>query len=186
MLVATVMAVLAVAGGTAFAVALSGTNGDDTLRGTNGRDAISGNDGDDVLLGLRGKDAMAGGAGRDAVLGGNEVGPLRGDRSLSGGDGGDFIGGGKGSDTLSGGDGKDYLTAGPFNDTARDTVAAGAGDDAVFARSKPAGMDIISCGDGFDRVLVDRKDVTDDCERKFTSPRKFFNAISPNYFAPLP
>lgn len=185
MLVAAILAVLAFTGGAALAAALSGTEGDDKLRGTNGRDAISGKGGDDVLLGLRGTDAMAGGPGRDAVLGGNEFGPLRGDRALSGGEGGDFVGGGKGSDALAGGPGKDYLTAGPFDDTARDAVSGQEGDDAIFAWSRPAGRDVINCGDGFDRVFVDAKDITNNCERKFTNPNKFFNAISPNYFEPL-
>jgi hypothetical protein len=36
-------------------------------------------------------------------------------------------------------------------------------------------------------VFADDKDVlADDCEKKFTSFRKFFNSISTNYFKPLP
>ncbi len=192
LLLTVVVAALFMASGVALAVARSGGPGDDTLRGTNGRDALDGNGGDDVLLGFRGTDGLSGGEGRDAVLGGNEIGPQAGDRALSGGPGGDFVGGGEGSDALSGGAGRDYMYAGPpFGEAAGDVDAidAGDGDDAVYAPNRPAAMDVIDCGRGFDRVLVDSKDVTSDCERVFTRPGEFFRSLfnsNYNYFAPLP
>jgi hypothetical protein len=68
-----------------------------------------------------------------------------------------------------------------------DSILAGADNDAVEAANRPAARDAIDCGGGFDRVLADRKDVlAGNCEKKFTSPRKFFTSISPNYFDPLP
>jgi Ca2+-binding RTX toxin-like protein len=189
LLLTVVAATLLMASGVAFAVALSGGPGDDTLRGTNGTDALEGNGGDDDLLGLRGTDALSGSEGRDAVLGGNEFGPRAGDRALSGGPGRDFVGGGKGSDALSGGPDGDNMFAGPpFGEEADDVdaIAAGDGKDAIEAKNVPAARDVIDCGAGFDRVLVDSKDVTDNCERKFTSPREFFRSISgEGYFAPL-
>ena len=179
LLLATLVAALLLANGVALAVARSGGPGDDTLRGTNGTDVMEGNGGNDDLLGLRGTDALDGGGGRDAVLGGNEAGPRAGDRVLSGGPGRDFVGGGKGSDALSGGPDSDGMFAGPrFGE---------ADDDAIEAGNVPAAKDIIDCGEGFDRVLMDGKDFTSDCERKFISPRKYFNSIrGEGYFAPLP
>lgn len=190
MLLLTVVAtVVFMASGVALAVAISGGPGDDTLRGTDGTDALTGNGGDDDLLGFKGTDALAGGEGRDAVLGGDEVGPKAGDKALSGGPGRDFVGGGKGSDALSGGPDGDYMFAGPpFGEAADDVDAIDAGDgaDAIEARNVPAAKDVIDCGGGFDRVLVDSKDLTSECERKFTSPRKYFNSIrGEGYFAPL-
>jgi len=69
----------------------------------------------------------------------------------------------------------------------RDSVAAGEGDDAILAFNRPAARDVIACGSGFDRVLVDGKDqIAGDCERKFTRPGEFFRSISNyNYFEPL-
>ena len=190
MLLLTVMAIcLVMASGVALAVARAGGPGDDTLRGTNGTDALAGNGGDDDLLGLRGTDALSGGKGRDAVLGGNERGPQAGDRALSGGPGRDFVGGGKGSDALSGGEGGDYMFASsPFGEAADDVdaVDAGAGRDAILAKSEPAARDAIQCGRGFDRVLVDGKDLTSGCERKFTKDGEFFRSIEgEGYFQPL-
>ncbi len=190
MLLLTAMAaVLVMASGVALAVARSGGPGDDTLRGTNGTDALAGNGGDDVLLGIRGTDALSGGDGRDAVLGGTERGPRAGDRALSGGPDRDFVGGGKGSDALSGGGGGDFMFAGPpFGEEADDVdaIAAGDGKDAILAKNEPAAKDVIDCGGGFDRILVDGKDVTNDCEREFTSPREFFRSIGgEGYFVPL-
>jgi Ca2+-binding RTX toxin-like protein len=191
LLLAVMAAVLVMASEVALAVARSGGPGDDTLRGTNGPDALSGKGGNDDLFGLRGTDALSGGAGRDLVLGGNEAGPLLGDRALSGGPGGDFVGGGNGSDALSGGPGRDGIFAGPpFGETADDVdaISAGGGNDAIEAKNVPAARDVIDCGGGFDRVLIDSKDVTSDCEREFTRPGAYFESISSpsyDYFAPF-
>jgi hypothetical protein len=191
LLLALMSVAFVVVGGVALAAtAITGTAGNDTLKGTNGTDAIIGKAGNDDLFGLKGTDAMNGGRGRDAVLGGNEFGPKSGDRALAGGRGSDFVGGGRGSDGLTGGAGRDYMYAGPSRGEKTDdvdSILAGADNDAVEAANRPAARDAIDCGGGFDRVLADRKDVlAGNCEKKFTSPRKFFTSISPNYFDPLP
>jgi hypothetical protein len=82
-----------------------------------------------------------------------------------------------------------YMFAGPpFGEEADDVdaIAAGDGKDAIEAKNVPAAKDVVDCGAGFDRVLVDGKDLTSECERKFTSPREFFRSIrGEGYFAPL-
>ncbi len=186
MLLLTVMAaVLVMVSGVALAVARSGGPGNDVLRGTNGTDALEGNGGDDVLLGYKGTDALSGGTGRDAVLGGDERGPRAGDKALEGGPGGDFVNGGYGTEAVSGGPGRDLVADGPFPDEDQDALAGGDGDDALIANNRPATTDVIDCGRGFDKVLVDSKDITKNCERKFTSGRKFFRSLSNYYFEPL-
>ena len=180
---------LVLASGVALAVARSGGPGNDTLRGTNGTDALEGNGGNDDLLGLGGTDALSGGKGRDALLGGNERAPQGGDKALKGGPGGDAVLGGKGLDALSGGPGDDLLFEGGLfevQDQAQDALAGGDGRDAIDAHNKPASKDVIDCGRGFDRVSVDSKDITKNCERKFTSVGKFYHSIQgEGYFKPL-
>jgi Ca2+-binding RTX toxin-like protein len=178
-------AVLVMASGVALAVARSGGPGNDILRGTDGTDALEGNGGNDVLLGYRGTDALSGGKGRDAVLGGNEVGPRAGDKALTGGPGGDFVNGGYGTEAVSGGSGRDFVVDGPQPDEDQDALAGGAGRDGLDAYNRPASTDAIDCGSGFDKVLVDSKDVTENCERVFTNGRKFYNSIPNYYFEPL-
>jgi hypothetical protein len=91
---------------------------------------------------------------------------------------------------LSGGTGRDYMFAGPPYESAddQDAVSGGDGDDAVFALNWTPATDAIDCGRGFDRVLVDEKDVVArNCERTFFSERRFFASINESYyFAPLP
>jgi Ca2+-binding RTX toxin-like protein len=86
--------------GTAFAVTLSGTNGDDDLRGTNNPDTIYGKSGNDLIYGYGSDDKLYGG---------------RGDDRIKGGTGNDYISGWYGGNTLYGGDGNDriYSTAPP-------------------------------------------------------------------------
>jgi len=177
---------LARRGGVALAATIDGNNNDNHIRGTNGDDQINGRGGDDVLLGLRGSDSMYGGNGRDAVLGSNEFGPLHGDKTLDGGRDGDFVGGGRGADSMSGGGGRDALVDGPLREQAKDALSGEAGDDAIISNNRPAATDVVDCGSGFDRALVDSEDITSGCERTYIRDAKFFRAISDyNYFAPL-
>ena len=181
-LMLTVMAVvLVMASGVALAVARSGGPGNDILRGTDGPDALEGNGGNDVLLGYKGTDALYGGKGRDAVLGGDERGPRAGDKALEGGPGGDVVIGGYGTEAVSGGRGRDLVVDGPRPDEDQDALAGGDGRDVVDAFNGPASTDAIDCGRGFDKVLVDSKDVTENCEKVFTNGRKFESSI-PNYY----
>ncbi len=85
---------------------ITGTNGDDVLRGTASVDVIMGLGGDDVLTGGNGNDVICGGAGNDALSGDN------GDDVLSGGSGNDTLNGANGDDVLIGGPGTDVLTQG--------------------------------------------------------------------------
>jgi Ca2+-binding RTX toxin-like protein len=72
----------------------SGSNADDTLRGTGGTT-------DDTLYGLSGNDTLVGRRAEDALLGG------AGDDYLRGGTGSDILSGGTGNDTLEGDAGGD-------------------------------------------------------------------------------
>jgi Ca2+-binding RTX toxin-like protein len=178
-------AVLVMVSGIALAVARSGGPGNDILRGTDGPDALEGNGGNDVLLGYKGTDALSGGKGRDAVVGGNERRLQGGDKALGGSPGGDVVIGGLGTEAPSGGSGRDLVVDGELRDEDQDALAGGGGRDAVDAFNRPASTDAIDCGRGFDKVLVDSKDVTENCERVFTNGRKFYNSIPNYYFEPF-
>jgi Ca2+-binding RTX toxin-like protein len=96
-----VMSILALAPtvSTAFAVRLTGTNGDDTLEGTDDSDRIDGKGGNDNIYGYGGSDKLYGG---------------RGDDHIKGGAGNDYIYGWYGANTLYGGKGNDHVyTTGP-------------------------------------------------------------------------
>src|SRR5215203_2913047 len=143
LLLATMTLTLFVASGVALAVNKIGTNGPDTLRGT---------DGDDNLLGKGGNDVLYAHAGRDNLLGG---------------EGKDLVDGAHGSDRMLGGGGGDWLFDGPLDEASKDDVISGGeGDDILLSDHVPAVRDIVSCGGGLDRLIADRKDVVaDDCER---------------------
>ena len=87
-----------------------------------------------------------------------------------GGPGDDTIFANKGRDTTEGGDGNDRLFAlslkdvnGP-DDQDGDTVRGGAGDDRIAVRDGE--KDVVNCGPGVDKALLDFKDVVEDgsCE----------------------
>jgi Ca2+-binding RTX toxin-like protein len=73
---------------------ITGTRGNDRLKGGSGDDTIRGLDGNDQLKGCDGKDDLAGGCGNDTIWGGS---------------GNDRIAGGKGNDHLHGGEGADIF-----------------------------------------------------------------------------
>ena len=175
LMLATMALALLLVSGVAWALNEVGTNGPDTLRGTNSDDNLSGGGGNDTLLSLRGNDNLLGGAGKDVVVGGRVPGAgfggtdasaSGGDKNLAGGSGNDWVNGGFGSDSVSGNEGNDVVVDGPDREFSTDKVWAGAGNDVVGSRNKPAYKDLVRCGPGFDRVLADRKDaVGADCER---------------------
>ena len=191
--VALVLAAMALAlllaSGVALAVNKIGTDGPDTLRGTNGPDNLSGRGGSDRIFSLAGKDNLLGGPGKDILLGGSERRAFGGDKNLDGGPGNDVISGGQGSDNALGGDGNDQL-AGNLHDPSSDKHLGGDGNDVVFAVNRPAVRDVVVCGRGFDRVLVDRKDVVaPDCEKvwlSFGSADAFFESIPQSFWTGLP
>jgi Ca2+-binding RTX toxin-like protein len=103
-----------------------GRAGNDVIDGGAGADRLFGNAGDDTLLGHAGPDRLHGGRGNDTLEGDT---PNAGDRVSR-----DRLFGGQGDDTLTGGDGRDRLHGGPGNDKAagnggRDLMSGGFGDD---------------------------------------------------------
>lgn len=95
------------------------------------------------LVGTNRSDYLAGGAGDDVLLG-------RG--------GNDTLLGGAGNDLLDGGPGNDVLVGG----TGNDRILGGSGSDTVLAADGE--KDVIDCGAGNDRAVVDAIDVTRNCE----------------------
>jgi Ca2+-binding RTX toxin-like protein len=189
----TAATALALAGATlALGAVVTGTGGDDRLKGTARADLIRGLAGDDQMVGLAGNDRIDAGAGADRALGGpgNDRmigGP--GDDGLDGGPGNDQLDGGPGDDQLFGAAGNDVIVAGAGIDamtggTGDDRVSAGAGEDLVQgaagadvldggpandivdAYDRPARSDTVRCGPGTeDMVLADTLDVPSrDCE----------------------
>src|SRR5215213_252947 len=167
---------------TAYGAVITGTPGNDRIRGKAGPDqisALSGDDrvfarrgadtvdlgpGDDRAFGGRGGDIISGSAGNDHLRGG------RGKDTQDGGPGDDTIFANQGRDTTEGGDGNDRLFAlslkdvhGPA-DRAGDTVRGGGGDDRIAVRDGE--RDVVDCGPGIDTALLDFKDVVVDasCE----------------------
>jgi Ca2+-binding RTX toxin-like protein len=192
-LLATISLTLLVASGVALAVTKIGTNGPDTLRGTNRADQLVGKGGNDKLLALAGNDTLLGGPGKDIVNGGSLERPFGGDKNLVGGPGNDLVQGGLDSDNVVGQEGNDLLVDGDNAEVSvpqKDNLAGGDGNDVLASINKPADVDVVVCGSGFDRVLVDRKDVVaPDCEKVFVglgSVDAFSNSIPESFFEGLP
>jgi Ca2+-binding RTX toxin-like protein len=183
---------LVVASGVALAVNKIGTDGPDTLSGTDGNDNLFGLGGNDDLFSLGGNDNLLGGPGKDEIFGGNErMETAGGEKNMVGGAGNDAIQGGKGSDNIVASEGNDLMFDGFELNPKMDTIYAGAGTDAVFAWNRPAGMDLVVCGSGYDRVAADTLDkVARDCEkvsiyhRKF--PDAFFESLPESFIDGLP
>jgi Ca2+-binding RTX toxin-like protein len=198
LLLATMSLTLLVASGVALAVTKIGTNGPDTLRGTNKADNLLGRSANDILLALAGNDNLLGGPGKDIVYGGDENRQSGGNKNMVGGSGNDSVIGGRGSDIVLGEEGNDLVVDGPDREFATDNVSGGDGNDVVGAVNRPAFVDIVTCGGGFDRVIVDRKDVlAPDCEKVFfglgsedkfiaSIPQSFFEGLHPQFFEFLP
>jgi hypothetical protein len=94
---------------------------------------------------------------------------LRGTRRadhLVGGAGADVLDGRGGADHLEGRGGNDRLTGGP----GRDRLAGGAGADRLYARD--GARDVVRCGSGRDRAVVDRQDDVQGCETVSRPPRR--------------
>jgi Ca2+-binding RTX toxin-like protein len=119
---------------------LRGTDGDDILRGRGGNDRLFGRDGDDTLIGGNGRDRLEGEAGNDSLEGNS------GRDSLFGGTGEDFLQGNSGNDRLGGGRSADTL----FGGTGDDTLLGGNGRDVMIGGS---GNDTLTGGPGRDRFV---------------------------------
>jgi Ca2+-binding RTX toxin-like protein len=166
LLVATMALTLMVASGVALAITKIGTDGHDTLKGTKGSDTLVGRGGNDRIYGRGGEDVILGGRGNEDLYGlyggpGADV--------ISGGPGRDYVFGGGGPDVLKGGLGNDWVDAQGANwmnkESAVDLLSGGGGKDFFTAFTFPAALDIVRCGAGRDRAIVDSKDmVADDCE----------------------
>ena len=171
LLLAIMAAALVVASGVALAVVRTGGPGDDYLRGTDGPDALSGKGGGDVLLGLRGDDALYGGAGRDFVGGGSEARPKPAT--------GLFQAGREATSSGPGGAPTPCPAARAGTFSRMPNSGKGSRRTSSPPLQRPAARDIIDCGGGFDRALVDREDITSDCERLFFSFRALEEALTP-------
>jgi Ca2+-binding RTX toxin-like protein len=193
LLLAAMAATMVVASGVALAVNKIGTNGPDTLRGTNKADNLIGLGGNDRIFGLAGKDNMLGGPGKDLVVGGTLNRSFGGDKNVVGGRGNDALIGGLDSDNVVGEEGNDLLIDGDNAEVSvpqRDHLSGGDGNDVISSINKPADVDVVVCGSGFDRVLVDRKDVVaPDCEKVFVgfaSVEDSTDSIPDSFFEGLP
>jgi Ca2+-binding RTX toxin-like protein len=96
-----------------------------------------------VIYGTQGPDYLAGGGHDDVIYG------LGGNDTILGGAGDDRIYGGAGNDVITPGAGADHVFAGP-------------GSDTIFAADGE--RDVIDCGPGRDRAVVDPVDKTINCE----------------------
>jgi len=189
-LAATALTLL-LASGVAWAVNKIGTDGPDTLRGTNEDDNLVGKDGNDALFAQRGNDTLLGRPGKDVVTAETERGrSYGGQKNMTGGPGNDVVFGGKGSDNIAGGGGNDYLIDGFEVDPNEDAVSGGPGNDGLWVWNRPAGEDVVTCGGGLDRVFADRDDtLAPDCERVFIgwgSVDAFIESFSESFFRGLP
>ncbi|MFZ1467892.1 MAG: calcium-binding protein [Paracoccaceae bacterium] len=131
---------------------LRGGVGNDTLNGLDGNDILEGKDGNDSLMGGDGVDTLIGGEGDDFIFGGATAADLR--DAMFGGAGNDYMDGGAGNDDMNGGDGNDTVIGGLGSDTVigngGDDVLGGAGgSDLMFGNG---GNDLLNGGFGYDRM----------------------------------
>lgn len=172
-----------------------GTDGPDTLMGTEAGDRMFGFAGNDVISGFDSKDCLHGGRGADQLKGAGDNDRLLGAQGadrLHGGDGRDRLYGGGGrdrlvggvaGDLLAGGDGNDRLSGGPEADRifgergndrigggeGRNTIDAGPGADRIHSRNGE--RDDVICGKGVDVVVADGRDRIDgSCEQVLLPP----------------
>ena len=110
----------------------------------------------------------------DPYRGGESLQDLEpGNDTIRGGEGNDTIRGGEGPDQIYGGSGNDYLYDGTTSaDYARDSIYGGDGDDTIVTVNEPQwAEDVVYCGAGVDKALVDTIDmVADDCEEVVRYP----------------
>jgi Ca2+-binding RTX toxin-like protein len=164
-----VAVMVALSASVALAVVKYGTEGNDSIRGTDDSDVLYGKGGADFIEGLADDDVLHGGEGRDLL------GDQTGDDKLYGGGGSDEIFSFPGNDIIHGGDGGDLIFEGRGNNI----LYGGGGDDFIQATAinpdrpgsedrTPRERDLIFCGSGRDVVAVDPGNVdfvAPDCEK---------------------
>ena len=152
----------------AYAATVTGTTGNDRLRGTQSADEISALAGNDRVFARGGNDQVTLGDGRDRAEGG------RGNDELSGEGGRDSLDGQRGNDEMNGGDGNDRLK----DRKGADTFNGGDGNDRIDARDRgrergeASSADTVDCGAGTDSARVDSNDTVSNCEKVRTRGRR--------------
>ena len=139
----------------AVAAGVRGTDGNDSLTGTNRADVIVALAGDDTVNALGGRDLVYGGPGNDTIDAGDGIDVVlggEGNDTISGGKGPDLLRGRTGDDTVDGGDGRDVL----FGGWGADTLRGGNGNDRLHAVAKDGMLDTLDCGAGDRDVAVVR------------------------------
>ena len=137
-------------------VTIIGTEGDDDLRGTSGRDVIQALGGDDEVEGRGGNDVICGDAGDDELEGGRGNDLIQdetGDDEIDGGPGNDRLFGNLGDDEIDGGRGDDVLLGGTGDEEdfypGRDRLKGGPGNDLLNGGH---GDDVLFGGRGDDEL----------------------------------
>ena len=159
MLLLATMSLTLLLSGVALAATRIGDNGPNFIVGTNQGDTLLGRGGNDGINGKGGKDEVLGEAGHD---------------TLTGGYGDDVVDGGEGDDDIAS---DSYGPLGPSGSgtVGNDTLLGGEGNDFLFASDGI--RDTLICGDGWDLVDPDSRDiVAADCEERgvtiiFPTPR---------------
>jgi Ca2+-binding RTX toxin-like protein len=126
LLLASMLVMLVVVGGVAWAATLVGNDGPNTMKGTNGPDRIDGRGGGDWINGRGGADRMWGARGSDTIIDGSR------------------------GETY-----KDRISAGPGNDiintnntrNIRDVVTCGSGFDKWIADRNDYSLNLNACED---------------------------------------
>ncbi|MEO1091628.1 MAG: M10 family metallopeptidase C-terminal domain-containing protein [Pseudomonadota bacterium] len=135
-------------------LAVTGSSGRDSLRGSDAAEHMAAGDDNDSLYGRGGDDILLGEGGRDRLYGHD------GADELDGGDGNDYLYGGNGDDWLVGGGGNDYLRG----DGGDDWLIGGEGDDRLYGQAgadrfdmrDAAGADkVYDFSTGEDRLVID-------------------------------
>ena len=136
--------------------AVTGSNDDDIIHGSDGGNKIKGKGGDDTIYGGASDDLIYGSYGDDTIHGGDGDDTIYGDDliyygsygddTIHGGDGDDIIYGGAGTNQINGDGGDDFLAGGNDNDQ----INGGAGDDKLYGNS---GNDVLYGGAGDDFLV---------------------------------
>jgi Ca2+-binding RTX toxin-like protein len=200
-LLAGMAAMLVLASKVALAVNRVGTNGPDTLRGTNKDDNLVGKGGQDDLFGLDGSDNLQGEKNRDNLLGGDKsapgFAPKGGDKNLVGGPNNNLIFGGKGSDNIINNKNNNLLFECCLREFSKDTLSDGSGNDVINVSHRPAFQNVVVCGRGFDQILTNKKNTITHNYKKMVVVRgsreavlrqvdEFFESVPDSFFQGLP